>query len=170
RDLRAVGGRGVRSGVVRRHRVQPGRSGSPRAPDGLGGGRRPVGSRRRAARVPRGRERGLADGAARSAVRRGGREGGARVSTTGADVEAILLPVDAAAPAGVDLRYQPIYDEIKAARRLAEADPAEIAGWKKVAELALKAITRSKDLQLAIWLLEAFARIDGYRGASSGLL
>ncbi len=88
----------------------------------------------------------------------------------GTDVDALLLPVDAAAPAGADLRYQPIYDEIKAARREAEADAGEVAGWKKVAELAVKATTRSKDLQLAIWLLEAFARIDGYRGAASGLL
>jgi type VI secretion system protein ImpA len=88
----------------------------------------------------------------------------------GTDVEALLLPIDTAAPAGADLRYQPIYDEIKAARRLAETEPGEVAGWKKVAELAVKATTRSKDLQLAIWLLEAFARIDGYRGAGSGLL
>lgn len=87
-----------------------------------------------------------------------------------ADVEAVLLPVDTVAPAGADLRYQPIFDEIKSARRLAEADPTELAPWKKVAELVLKATTRSKDIQLAIWLLEAFARTDGFRGASSGLV
>jgi type VI secretion system protein ImpA len=87
-----------------------------------------------------------------------------------ADVDAILLPVDGSAPAGPNLKYQPVFDEIKAARRLAEADPAELAPWKKVAELVVKATSRSKDLQLAIWLLEAFARIDGFRGTSTGLV
>ena len=86
-----------------------------------------------------------------------------------ADVEALLAPVDAAAPAGADLRYQPIYDDIKEARRAAEVDPTELSPWKRVAELTIKALKGSKDLQLAIWLLEAFARIDGYQGASGGL-
>lgn len=86
-----------------------------------------------------------------------------------ADVEALIAPVEPSAPAGADLRYQPIYDEIKEARRTAEADPTELTPWKRVAELVIKALKRSKDLQLAIWLLEAFARIDGYQGASGGL-
>ena len=87
-----------------------------------------------------------------------------------ADVDLVLRPVDAAAPAGAELRYQPIFDEIKAARRIAEADPNELAPWKKVAELVLKAAGRSKDLQLAIWLLEALSRLDGFPGTSTGLL
>lgn len=86
------------------------------------------------------------------------------------DVDAALLPVSAGAPAGTDLRYQAIFDEIKTARRLAEADPTERAPWKTVTELLLKAMTRSKDLQLGVWLLEALARIDGFRGASTGLV
>lgn len=87
-----------------------------------------------------------------------------------ADVDALLGPVDASAPAGADLRYLPIYDEIKTARRDAEADPTELAPWRKVAELVVKAIGRSKDLQLAVWLIEALARIDGFQGASGGLI
>ena len=87
-----------------------------------------------------------------------------------ADVDALLAPVAGGSPSGADLRYLPIFDEIKAARRLAEADPTEMAPWKKVLELAANATTRSKDLQLAIWLLEALSRVEGFRGTATGLL
>jgi type VI secretion system protein ImpA len=87
-----------------------------------------------------------------------------------ADVDALLAPVAGAAPSGADLRYLPIFDEIKAARRLAEADPTEVAPWRKVLELASVATARSKDLQLAIWLLEALGRVEGFRGTATGLL
>lgn len=96
------------------------------------------------------------------------------------DLDALLVPVPGPAPAGADLRYLPIYDEIKVARRAAEAgrDPkgedkseANVAAlWKKVAELAASALVKSKDLQLAIWLLEALAQTDGFTGTSTGLV
>jgi type VI secretion system protein ImpA len=85
------------------------------------------------------------------------------------DIQLLVAPVAGAQPAGADLRYQPVFDEIKAARRAAEEDPGELAPWRKVADLATRASARSKDLQLGIWLLEAFARIDGFRGATAGL-
>lgn len=85
------------------------------------------------------------------------------------DLEALVAPVAGQTPAGADLRYLPIFDEIKAARRAAEEDPGELAPWRKVADLVTRAAARSKDLQLGVWLLEAFARIDGYRGAAVGL-
>jgi type VI secretion system protein ImpA len=90
--------------------------------------------------------------------------------TTLVDVESVLAPVKGGSPAGAELRYLPIFDEIKAARRLAEADPTELAPWRTVLELAAKASTRSKDLQLGIWILETLSRIDGFDGAASGLL
>ncbi len=87
-----------------------------------------------------------------------------------ADLEGLIAPVAPGTPAGADLRYQPIYDEIKAARRLAEASPTEKAQWKKVVELVTKAFLRSRDLQLAIWLLEGLSRLDAFRGATTGLM
>ena len=86
-----------------------------------------------------------------------------------ADLEPLVAPVDPAAPAGQDLRYQPIFDEIKAARREAEVDPRELAPWKRVAELVVSAMTRSRDLQLVAWLAEALVRLDSYQGAASAL-
>lgn len=86
------------------------------------------------------------------------------------DVDALMAPAAGASPAGADLRYQPIYDEIKAAKRLAEGDPTDLAPWKKVATLASQGLTQSKDLQLAIWLVEPLARLDGFAGVASGLI
>jgi type VI secretion system protein ImpA len=86
------------------------------------------------------------------------------------DVDALLAPAAGELPAGPDLRYLPVYDEIKSARKLAEETPVEIVPWKKVADQVGKSLARSKDLQLAIWLLEAIARIDGYRGTATGLI
>ena len=86
-----------------------------------------------------------------------------------ANLEPLVAPVDPAAPAGLDLRYQPIFDEIKAARREAEEDPREVAPWKRVADLVLSAMGRSRDLQLVAWLTDALVRIDGFQGVASGL-
>jgi type VI secretion system protein ImpA len=86
------------------------------------------------------------------------------------DVDALVAPVAGGAPAGADLRYQPIYDEIKANKRTAESDPTDLNPWKKVAALAAQGLTRSKDLQLAIWLIEPLARLDGFPGVASGLV
>ena len=85
------------------------------------------------------------------------------------DLEPLVAPVEASAPAGADLRYQPIYDEIKAARRDAEADPRELPPWRRVTDLVTTAMTRSRDLQLAAWLAESLSWLEGYQGAAAGL-
>jgi type VI secretion system protein ImpA len=86
------------------------------------------------------------------------------------DADALLAPPADTPPAGPDLRYLPIFDDIKNARKLAEAEPGEVNPWKKVADLVSKALTRSKDLQLGIWLTESLARVDGYRGTATGIV
>lgn len=90
-------------------------------------------------------------------------------STVVPDLEPLVAPVEPGAPAGLDLRYQPIFDEIRSARREAEEDPRELAPWKRVADLVISAMARSRDLQLVAWLGEALLRIDGFQGAASGL-
>ena len=72
-------------------------------------------------------------------------------------------------PAGADLRYTPVYERIKEARR--EEDDLNQGVWKrerKVADystvitLAQEAIaTGSKDLQLAAWLCHALVASEG---------
>jgi type VI secretion system protein ImpA len=89
----------------------------------------------------------------------------------------ILQAVSADNPAGDNLRYAPVYDKIKEARR--QDDDAAQGEWqreRKLAEypvvirLASEAIaTKSKDLQLAAWLTEALLHTTGYAGLQEGL-
>jgi type VI secretion system protein ImpA len=89
----------------------------------------------------------------------------------------LLTPIPGANPAGVNLRYAPVYDKIKEARR--EDDDAPQGEWRRerktadyalVAKLAGEALaTGSKDLQLAAWLTEAALRREGFAGLRAGL-
>ncbi|HWQ53380.1 MAG TPA: type VI secretion system protein TssA [Bryobacteraceae bacterium] len=89
----------------------------------------------------------------------------------------ILDPIPGDSPGGENLRYAPIYDKIKEARR--EDDDAIQGDWareRKVADwpLTIKLIsealaTKSKDLQLAAWLTEALLRKEGLAGLKDGL-
>lgn len=89
----------------------------------------------------------------------------------------LLNPIAGASPAGADLRYDPLYDKIKEARREEEDIPSggydrarKVADWPMVIKLAGDAIaTKSKDLQLAAWLAEALLRKEGYAGLAGGL-
>jgi type VI secretion system protein ImpA len=84
----------------------------------------------------------------------------------------LLNPISDAKPAGENLRYAPIYDKIKEARR--EEDDAPQGDWtreRKTADwpLCIKLIgealaTKSKDLQLAAWLAEAMLIREGVAG------
>ncbi len=88
----------------------------------------------------------------------------------------LLNPIAGASPAGVDLRYDPIYDKIKEARR--EDDdipsggwdaPRKLADWQQVVKLASEAVaTKSKGLQIASWLTEAMLRREGLAGLALG--
>ena len=94
-------------------------------------------------------------------------------------VEQLLNPVSSAAPCGEDLAFSPEIDAIAQARK---ADDPSIeqgawvttlkeADWKFVAKrCALLLETRSKDLQLAVWLAEASARTGGLRSLGEALL
>lgn len=91
--------------------------------------------------------------------------------------EDILNPVPGDNPAGADLRYDPVYDKIKEARR--EEENIEQGDWKrerKVADWPLTSklceetiATRSKDLQLAAWLTESAIKQRGFTGMLEGL-
>jgi type VI secretion system protein ImpA len=93
-----------------------------------------------------------------------------QTTTVQLDVDALLAPAAGGTPSGPDLRYLPVYDELKTARKTAEAEPQELIPWKKLADLSAKALAQSKDLQIAIWLMEPLARVDGFRGVSAGLV
>src|SRR3954463_16144424 len=89
----------------------------------------------------------------------------------------ILNPVAGANPAGVDLRYDPLYDKIKEARREDDDAPQgewtharKQADWPQVIKLAGDALaTKTKDLQLVAWLAEAALRKEGPGGLRDAL-
>ncbi|MGC9323794.1 MAG: type VI secretion system protein TssA [Desulfomonilia bacterium] len=93
------------------------------------------------------------------------------------DIEAILTPIPGDTPAGEDLRYTQVYDDLKEARRA--DDPLDrgdwsrdikTSDWVKVIEVSRDALTkRTKDLQIAAWLAEALTRTQGYEGLATGL-
>jgi type VI secretion system protein ImpA len=89
----------------------------------------------------------------------------------------LLVPIPGANPAGAELRYDPVYDKIKEARREDDDAPQgdwqterKVADWPLVIKLTKDALTkRSKDLQVAVWLTEAMLRREGIAGLRSGL-
>lgn len=94
------------------------------------------------------------------------------------NIEALLAPISPDQPCGEDLAFSPEVDEIARAR---QADDPSLeqgawvaalkeADWKFVGKrCALLIETRSKHLQLAVWLAEANARTAGFAGLAQGL-
>ncbi len=89
----------------------------------------------------------------------------------GHDLEALLAPVSEQAPAGASLRGSAVYGEIREARREDDASlpqgawqyELKRADWARVTALAGDSLARqSKDLHLAVWLLEAQINLRGF--------
>jgi len=94
------------------------------------------------------------------------------------DIARLLSPIPGEFPTGEFLRYDPIYDQIAEARREDDAAldqgvwqrPLKRADWKAAGQLCASTLeSRSKDLQIAIWLLEAWMHVYGFPGACEGL-
>jgi type VI secretion system protein ImpA len=89
----------------------------------------------------------------------------------------LLRPLPGPNPGGANLRYDPLYDKLKEARREDDAapqgewtHPRKLADWPQVIKLASDALaTKSKDLQIAAWLTEGLAHQEGLAGLKSGL-
>ncbi len=91
--------------------------------------------------------------------------------------EDILKPIAGENPCGENLRYAPVYTQIKEAVR--EDDDVtqgvwqterKVADWPKVVKLCSDAlIKQSKDLQLAAWLTEAETNREGFTGFLEGI-
>ena len=93
------------------------------------------------------------------------------------DINAALSPIAGDNPAGEDLRYSQVYDDIKEARRADDTlDRGEwqreikTSDWNKVVDLGVKALTeKTKDLQIAAWLTEGLILTEGFEGLAVGL-
>ncbi len=93
------------------------------------------------------------------------------------NLELMLQPISEENPAGENLRYSGIYDEITEARR-ADDDAArgewvtdlKVADFRKVVVLAAPALEKdTKDLQIAAWLSEALVKEYGFAGLRDSL-
>ncbi len=93
----------------------------------------------------------------------------------GVTFDALLAPINAERPGGESLRSNGVYRSIQEARR--QDDPTlpmgpwehelKRADWNKVRDVAIQALaTKSKDLQLVAWLLEAEIHERGFQAIS----
>ncbi len=94
------------------------------------------------------------------------------------ELEAILVPISAEHPSGESLRYEGAYDRIAAARREDDAtltqgvwkSSLKRADWNEVESLCVEELeTRTKDLQIAAWLVEAWLHLHHFVGVTHGL-
>lgn len=93
------------------------------------------------------------------------------------DIQIILAPIPGDNPAGEDIRYTAAYEELKEARRA--DDPLDrgdwqrdikTSDWNKIIALACEALSnKTKDLQIAAFLVEALANTEGFAGVAAGL-
>ena len=89
----------------------------------------------------------------------------------------LLNPIEGPSPSGSNLRYDPVYDKIKEARR-EEAQPPpgmteqdrKVSDNAQVIKLTTDLLTKkTKDLQLAAWFAEASLKQRGFGGLKDGL-
>lgn len=94
------------------------------------------------------------------------------------DVSEFLKPISEDRPCGENLRYENVYDKLKEFRRedddrlsqgIWQTEPKK-ANWPEVVKLATKLLTtQTKDLQIAIWLTEAWIAEKEFEGLNDGL-
>jgi type VI secretion system protein ImpA len=93
------------------------------------------------------------------------------------DLNALVAPISGDNPAGESVRYAGVYDAIQEARRADDELPmgdwqreAKSADWLGVIKLSTEALaTKTKDLQIAVWLAEALVKRHGFAGLRDGL-
>jgi type VI secretion system ImpA family protein len=102
----------------------------------------------------------------------------AKTFSSSVDLEQLLSPISGEHPAGESLRYEGTYDRIRESRREDDSELSQgiyktdlkKADWNTVESMCLEVLeTRSKDLQVATWLLEAWLHQYGFSGVRKGL-
>ncbi len=94
------------------------------------------------------------------------------------DIDALLQPIPGDDPAGEDLRHSPEFDALNEARRMDDELDQGIwqtavkkADWKGLVQLATELLeTRTKDLQVAAWMVQGLGQLHGVAGLAPGLL
>lgn len=94
------------------------------------------------------------------------------------NIESLLTPIPGDNPSGQEMKYSNEFDDLKEARRfddplLAQGEwqkELKKADWLKVEKIAFNVLTtKSKDLQFAVWLVEALTQKYQFDGLNQGL-
>lgn len=94
------------------------------------------------------------------------------------DYRALLQPIPGPSPVGENLRYCDVYDQIEIARWQDNKLPLDggqtqikTADWRQVEQLCRQALQyKTKDLQIAVWLVQAWLRLYGIAGLYHGFM
>ena len=98
---------------------------------------------------------------------------------SGLDLTNWLRPISENSPSGANLRYEPLFAEIRYAREEDDPNlpmgqwerPLKNADWVVIERRCTEALqTKSKDFQLVAWLTEVWLRTNGLEGLSHGLI
>ncbi len=93
--------------------------------------------------------------------------------------ESLLAPIPGSNAVGFSVRYTGVYDEIIEARREDDSSlpqgiwqtDLKLADWQKVEDICTEILrAKSKDLQIAAWLTEAWLHKNGLEGLTQGIL
>lgn len=92
------------------------------------------------------------------------------------NLEQLLQDISADAPCGENLEEDPLFLQLEDAARFVEERqmgdsiiPAEEPNWKVVRKLAVELLERSHDVQIAMHLICALVRMEGFAGLQQGL-
>jgi type VI secretion system protein ImpA len=90
------------------------------------------------------------------------------------DLDQLLAPISEDDPCGPSLRWEPIWSEIQQDRKIKSdplgQSPDEPPNWRLVIEKTSDQLANhSKDLMLAVWLVDALVRAEGIHGFHTGL-
>lgn len=94
------------------------------------------------------------------------------------DFEALLAPIAGPSPSGAWLLNTAAYDAIREARRFDDPDLSQgqwkrdlkTANWRDVIKISAEALkAKTKDVQIAVWLIDALIRQSGFAGLRDGL-
>jgi type VI secretion system protein ImpA len=93
------------------------------------------------------------------------------------NLEEFRKPISDEKPSGESLRYEGTYDKIQEARRSDDdmdqgvwQHETKTSDWDAVIEIATEALTtKTKDLQIAVWLAQALIILNGFPGLRDSL-
>jgi type VI secretion system protein ImpA len=92
------------------------------------------------------------------------------------DVEALAAPLSDEAPCGEDLSYKPGFFQLETVAQGTEervmgdeVHAAEEPDWGEVGRMAVELLGRTRDLRIAMWLVLAALRREGFPGLRDGL-